>query len=81
MEAAPRGLDPEAIGKALAAEDGVVEVHDLHVWEVTTGMPAVSAHVLVGRDADCHQVAGRGGRAAGGRASASSTRRSRWSTS
>ena len=32
----------------------MVEVHDLHVWEVTSGFPALSAHVLVGRDADCH---------------------------
>ena len=56
MEAAPRGLDPEQIGKALAAEDGVVEVHDLHVWEVTSGMPAISAHMIVSRDADCHQA-------------------------
>jgi cobalt-zinc-cadmium efflux system protein len=56
MEAAPAGLDPELIGNALAAERGVVEVHDLHVWEVTTGMPAVSAHIIVGRDDDCHQA-------------------------
>jgi cobalt-zinc-cadmium efflux system protein len=56
MEAAPPDLDPELIGKALAAEDGVVEVHDLHVWEVTSGMPAISAHMIVGRDADCHEA-------------------------
>jgi cobalt-zinc-cadmium efflux system protein len=56
MEAAPRGLDPEEIGRTLAAEDGVVEVHDLHVWEVTSGMPAISAHMIVGRDADCHEA-------------------------
>jgi cobalt-zinc-cadmium efflux system protein len=56
MEAAPRGLDPEEIGRTLAAEDGVVEVHDLHVWEVTSGMPAISAHMLVERDADCHEA-------------------------
>jgi cobalt-zinc-cadmium efflux system protein len=54
MEAAPKELEPERIGKALAAQDGVVEVHDLHVWEVTTEMPAVSAHIVVGREADCH---------------------------
>jgi cobalt-zinc-cadmium efflux system protein len=54
LEAAPRGLDPEAIGKALAAHPGVSEVHDLHVWEVTSGFPALSAHVLVPQDADCH---------------------------
>jgi cobalt-zinc-cadmium efflux system protein len=56
MEAAPRGLDPEEIGRALAAEDGVVEVHDLHVWEVTSGLPAISAHIIVRQDSDCHQA-------------------------
>jgi cobalt-zinc-cadmium efflux system protein len=56
MEAAPRELDPEEIGRSLAAEDGVVEVHDLHVWEVTSGMPAISAHLIVGTDADCHEA-------------------------
>ena len=54
MEAAPRGLDPEAVGRALASEPEVIEVHDLHVWEVTSGMPAISAHITVGGDADCH---------------------------
>jgi cobalt-zinc-cadmium efflux system protein len=54
LEAAPRGLDPEAIGNALAAHPGVREVHDLHVWEVTSGFPALSAHVMVPPDADCH---------------------------
>lgn len=54
LEAAPRGLDPDAIGHALAAQPGVREVHDLHVWEVTSGFPALSAHVLVPPDADCH---------------------------
>lgn len=54
LEAAPEGVDPEAIGRALAGQPGVVEVHDLHVWEVTSGFPALSAHVTVGREADCH---------------------------
>lgn len=54
LEAAPRGLDPEEIGNAMAALPGVVEVHDLHVWEVTSGFPALSAHVLVDEGADCH---------------------------
>lgn len=56
LEAAPPGLEPQRIGNALAAMDGVVEVHDLHVWEVTTGMPAISAHLIVGRDDDCHRA-------------------------
>jgi len=54
LEAAPKGLDPQQIGKALVAQPDVVEVHDLHVWEVTSGFPALSAHVLVGADSDCH---------------------------
>ena len=53
LEAAPRGLDPEAIGQTMAAQPGVVEVHDLHVWELTAGFPALSAHVLVACDNDC----------------------------
>ena len=56
MEAAPRELDPNAIGRTLAAESGVVEVHDLHVWEVTSGMPSISAHVLVEPGIDCQQT-------------------------
>jgi cobalt-zinc-cadmium efflux system protein len=62
MEAAPPGLDPEAIGEALVHEAGVVEVHDLHVWEVTTGMPALSAHMIVRQDADCHEARWRAAR-------------------
>ena len=41
------GIDPEAVGRALVAEPDVVEVHDLHVWTVTSGFPALAAHVLV----------------------------------
>lgn len=56
MEAAPAGLHPEQVGRALAAEPGVVEVHDLHVWEVTSGFPALSAHVVVRAGHDCHEL-------------------------
>jgi cobalt-zinc-cadmium efflux system protein len=56
MEAAPEGIDPQEIGKALVSQPGVVEVHDLHVWEVTSGFPALSAHVLVETEADCHKA-------------------------
>jgi cobalt-zinc-cadmium efflux system protein len=56
MEAAPAGLEPEEIGRALAAYPGVVEVHDLHVWEVTSGFPALSAHVVVRAGDDCHEL-------------------------
>jgi cobalt-zinc-cadmium efflux system protein len=54
LERAPRDADPEAIGHALVSEQDVVEVHDLHVWTVTSGFPALSAHVLVTPGADCH---------------------------
>ncbi len=56
MEAAPSGLDPERIGLAVAQHPGVVEVHDLHIWEVTSGFPALSAHVVVGGGDDCHKL-------------------------
>lgn len=54
LEAAPRGMDVPEIGSALVHQPGVVEVHDLHVWEVSSDMPALAAHVIVGRDCDCH---------------------------
>ena len=56
LEAAPEGTDPDAIGNRMAGVAGVAEVHDLHVWEVTSGFPALSAHVLVREDSDCHQL-------------------------
>jgi cobalt-zinc-cadmium efflux system protein len=54
LERAPGDADPDAIGRALVSEPDVVEVHDLHVWTVTSGFPALSAHVLVSPGADCH---------------------------
>ena len=54
LERAPSNVDPDAVGRALVSEPDVVEVHDLHVWTVTSGFPALSAHVLVAPQADCH---------------------------
>nr|BEK71458.1 cation diffusion facilitator family transporter [Kitasatospora purpeofusca] len=56
LEAAPAGVDPDAIGDAMVARPGVVEVHDLHVWQITSGQSALAAHVLVDPDRDCHAV-------------------------
>ncbi|GII58376.1 putative cation transporter [Planotetraspora thailandica] len=56
MEAAPAGLNPAEIGRRTAALDHVAEVHDLHVWEVTSGYAAMSAHILVAPGSDCHTV-------------------------
>jgi cobalt-zinc-cadmium efflux system protein len=54
MEGAPPGIDPDAVATALAADPDVVEVHDLHVWTVTSGFPALAAHILVSPETDCH---------------------------
>jgi cobalt-zinc-cadmium efflux system protein len=56
LEAAPADLDLAELGTAMAARPCVAEVHDLHVWEITNGMPAASAHVLVAAGQDCHGV-------------------------
>ncbi|MEV0091028.1 cation diffusion facilitator family transporter [Streptomyces sp. NPDC050738] len=56
LEAAPADLDPDAIGDRLVGNPSVAEVHDLHVWAITSGQPALSAHVLVDPGGDCHAV-------------------------
>jgi cobalt-zinc-cadmium efflux system protein len=56
LEAAPEGIDPVALGARLREPDDVVQVHDLHVWAITSGFPALSAHVLVAPGRDCHAV-------------------------
>ncbi len=56
LEAAPTGVDPPALGTRLAGVAGVLDVHDLHVWQITSGQPALSAHVLVAEGGDCHAV-------------------------
>ncbi len=56
LEGAPASAPPEQVGRAIAAYPGVVETHDLHVWTVTSGFPALSAHVLVEPGADCHRI-------------------------
>jgi cobalt-zinc-cadmium efflux system protein len=56
LDIAPAGLQVDEIGRTMAAQPRVVEVHDLHVWEVTSGFPSLSAHVLVAPGADCHRI-------------------------
>lgn len=56
LEAAPKSLDPVSLGEQLAAQEHVVEVHDLHIWQITSGQPALSAHILVESDGDCHAI-------------------------
>jgi cobalt-zinc-cadmium efflux system protein len=56
LEAAPAGIHPAEIVDAISAHPSVANVHDLHVWEITSGFPALSAHVLVRPGDDCHGV-------------------------
>jgi cobalt-zinc-cadmium efflux system protein len=56
LEGAPSSAPPDDIGRAIAGHPGVAEAHDLHVWTVTDGFPALSAHVLVDPSADCHRI-------------------------
>jgi cobalt-zinc-cadmium efflux system protein len=56
LEGAPASAPPGDVGPAIVAHPGVVEAHDLHVWTVTDGFPALSAHVLVQPGADCHRI-------------------------
>jgi cobalt-zinc-cadmium efflux system protein len=56
LEGAPASAPPADVGPAIVAHPGVVETHDLHVWTVTDGFPALSAHVLVQPGADCHRI-------------------------
>ena len=54
LEATPKGVDAEKVGRRMVSSPGIQEVHDLHIWTITSGFPALSAHVLVGGDENCH---------------------------
>jgi cobalt-zinc-cadmium efflux system protein len=56
MESAPSGIDVEEVGRAMAGVRGVREVHDLHVWTVTSGFPALAAHILSDPSEDVDEV-------------------------
>ncbi|MGW6689023.1 cation diffusion facilitator family transporter [Streptomyces sp. NPDC054961] len=56
LEAAPAHVDPDAVGDRLVGQPPVTEVHDLHIWTITSGQAALSAHVLVAPEGDCHAV-------------------------
>jgi len=56
MEVAPPGMDVEEIRERILAMPGVADVHDLHVWTLTSGMDSATGHVVVADGADYHQV-------------------------
>jgi cobalt-zinc-cadmium efflux system protein len=56
LEAAPSGVDPARLGAQLVAIPMVIELHDLHVWSISSQQPALSAHVVVADGVDCHAL-------------------------
>jgi cobalt-zinc-cadmium efflux system protein len=52
LEAAPKGVDLEEVRRHIVSASGVVDVHDLHAWTITSGMNVVSAHVVLDETAD-----------------------------
>jgi cobalt-zinc-cadmium efflux system protein len=60
LEAAPRGVDVDQVEQALFHEAGVEAVHHLHVWEVASDLPALSAHVVLGDVPSLHDAQVRG---------------------
>jgi cobalt-zinc-cadmium efflux system protein len=56
LDVSPGEMPPQDVADAMLAVDGVVEVHDLHIWTVGSGFPSLSAHVLVRPDGDCHDA-------------------------
>ncbi|MEO6651736.1 MAG: cation diffusion facilitator family transporter [Ilumatobacteraceae bacterium] len=56
LQAAPEHIDLDALAAQLAAIPGVVDVHDLHVWTLTSEMEAASAHLMTERGTDAHSV-------------------------
>jgi len=56
LESSPASIDPDEVARAIVGGTDVVETHDLHIWTVTSGFPALSAHVLVKPGADCHAI-------------------------
>jgi cobalt-zinc-cadmium efflux system protein len=53
---APAGMAPDEVSHALASIPGVADVHDLHVWTLTSGMNIATAHLMTTTDADAHAV-------------------------
>ena len=55
MESAPHGIDVDEVRDAMVSVSGVMEVHDLHIWTITTGLDALSAHVVIPSNVDSHE--------------------------
>ncbi|MEP7370298.1 MAG: cation diffusion facilitator family transporter, partial [Dermatophilaceae bacterium] len=51
LEATPKGVDLTEVRQHLSDTNGVIGVHDLHAWTITSGLPVLSAHVVVAQEA------------------------------
>ncbi len=56
MESTPRGRSLPAVRERILAVLGVEAVHDLHAWQITAGLPMITAHVVAAESADVHWV-------------------------
>jgi cobalt-zinc-cadmium efflux system protein len=56
MESTPRGLSLQAVRDRILEVPGVVGVHDLHAWQITAGLPMITAHVIAADGVEHHQV-------------------------
>jgi len=56
MQSVPKGINLEEVQRAMEQAGGVIKVHDLHVWAVTSGVFTLSAHVVINSKEDFHQV-------------------------
>ncbi len=56
MEGTPSAINQTAVKEALERIDGVKDVHDLHIWTITSGLDSMSCHMLVKDGWDCQQI-------------------------
>lgn len=56
LEGTPAGVDLDEVRRVLATTEGVIAVHDLHVWSLTSGQHAMSAHAVIGPQASYHEA-------------------------
>ena len=66
LEASPKAVDLDEVRRHIVELEGVIDVHDLHVWTITSGMDVVSAHVVMGEGADAGAILDRLGRCLSG---------------
>ncbi|MFF2483214.1 cation diffusion facilitator family transporter [Paenibacillus sp. NPDC058071] len=56
MEGTPTAVDQQEVKKTLSEIEGVVDVHDLHIWTITSGLDSLSCHLLVSEGTNCQEV-------------------------